>query len=236
MSIFVNTSKRSSEEEIMDDFEMSGDLLIKTLDQIALINKWLGGNRITLDGVDQLLQSKSKENKIVIIDLGCGNGDMLREIADYGRRNNFLFELKGYDANQTTIDYAIDLSKRYSEIKYFKEDVLKPSFDTQEYDIALCTLFLHHFENDIAFDLVNRMITNSKIGIVINDLHRHIVAYYLFKLLTLVINNKMVQTDGLISILRGFKKKNLIHFANKLTFKSSINWKWAFRFQWIINK
>jgi hypothetical protein len=38
----------------------------------------------------------------------------------------------------------------------------------------------------------------------------------------------MSRQDGLISILRGFKKKSLLRFSEKLNFKKyKIQWKWA---------
>jgi hypothetical protein len=47
----------------------------------------------------------------------------------------------------------------------------------------------------------------------------------------------MSREDGLTSILRGFKKEELIQFSEKLSFKNyKIHWKWAFRYQWIISK
>jgi heme/copper-type cytochrome/quinol oxidase subunit 2 len=45
----------------------------------------------------------------------------------------------------------------------------------------------------------------------------------------------MSKEDGLVSILRGFKKPELEQYSKKLDFKNySIQWKWAFRYQWII--
>ena len=234
--MFVDTSYRSKDIEIMDDLDMSGELLIKTLDQIAGINKWLGGNGLTIDGIKTILKTQSKDKTISIIDLGCGNGDMLREVAEFGKKNGYKIELLGLDANQTTIDYAIQLSNDYPEITYRKEDVLSKEFEKHSYDIALCTLFLHHFEDAVALSFIQNLVKNAKIGVVINDLHRHRLAYYLFKILTLVINNKMVKTDGLISILRGFKRKDLERFSKKINYKSTITWRWAFRYQWIIKK
>ena len=234
--MFVDTSYRSKDIEIMDDLDMSGELLIKTLDQIAGINKWLGGNGLTIDGIKTILKTQSKDKTISIIDLGCGNGDMLREVADFGKTNGYKIELLGLDANQTTIDYAIQLSADYPEITYRKEDVLSKEFETHSYDIALCTLFLHHFEDTVALSFIQTLVKNAKIGVVINDLHRHRLAYYLFKILTLFINNDMVKTDGLISILRGFKRKDLERFSKKINYKSTITWRWAFRYQWIIKK
>lgn len=234
--MFVDTSHRSADIEIMDDLEMNGDLLIKTLDQIAGINKWLGGNGLTIDGIKTLLLNQPNDKKISIIDLGCGNGDMLREVAEFGQKNGYKFKLLGIDANQATIDYAIQLSADFPEITYKKENVLSKEFETHTYDIALCTLFLHHFEDNVALTFIKVLLKNAKIGAVINDLHRHRLAYYLFKLLTLFINNDMVKTDGLISILRGFKRKDLERFSNKVNCKSTITWRWAFRYQWIIKK
>jgi hypothetical protein len=79
---------------------------------------------------------------------------------------------------------------------------------------------------------------NSRIGIVINDLHRSAVAYRLFQVLCFIFRlNAMSREDGLVSILRGFKKEELIRFSEKLELKNyKIKWKWAFRYQWVIEK
>ncbi|MFT4754264.1 MAG: 2-polyprenyl-3-methyl-5-hydroxy-6-metoxy-1,4-benzoquinol methylase [Salibacteraceae bacterium] len=234
--MLIDTTNRSNEIEIMDDFDMSGEILTDSLDKLANINKWLGGNKITIDGIKAVLKNHPKDKVISIIDLGCGNGDMLIRVADFGRKNGFKFQLLGLDANQATIDYAIQLSGDYPEISYGKEDVLSKEFQTRTYDIALCTLFLHHFEDEVALGFIRTMVNNSKIGVVINDLHRHPMAYYLFTLLSLTIKNHMVKSDGLKSILKGFKRIDLERFSDKLNVKSTISWRWAFRYQWIISK
>ena len=227
---------RSKEEEIMDDLNMSGDLLIKTLDKIAQINRWLGGNQLTVQGVKELLKQKDKKKVYTIIDLGCGNGDMLRALAVFGKKYGYKLALLGIDANATTIAYAEKLSTSYENISYRQLDIFSEQFDRLDFDIALSTLFLHHFESEKVDDLVEQWSTKANLGVVVNDLHRHPVAYYLFKVIAFLIGNEMVKTDGLISILRGFRKSELEAFANKLIYKSEIRWRWAFRYQWIIQK
>ena len=234
--MFIDTTNRSTKIEIMDDLDMSGKTLINSLDQLANINKWLGGNKTTIDSLKTILKTNPKDKMISIVDLGCGNGDMLRKVAHFGRKNGYKFDLLGIDANQATIDYAIQLSANFPEITYKKEDVLSKEFATHTYDIAMCTLFLHHFEDPIALNFIQTLLKNAKIGVVINDLHRHWLAYYLFKLLTSVFGNEMTREDGLTSILKAFKRKDLDRFSKKLNFKSTITWRWAFRYQWIINK
>jgi len=234
MALFVNTTYRSNAAEIMDDFSMKGELLRDTLDKLGSINKWLGGNRITLNGIKQLLKSKSKAKTYTIIDLGCGHGDILRLVAEYGRKNGFRFNLIGIDANEDAIDYATALSVDYPEITFQKLDIFSTAFQNLEYDIVLSTLFLHHFKDEDIISLLKSLSSKATLGIVINDLHRSKIAYGLFKLLGLVISNEMVVQDGLTSILRAFKKSELENLSKVLNVKSKIYWKWAFRYQWLI--
>ncbi len=236
MSIFVNTKHRSKSVEIMDDLSMGGEILLKTLDQLAVINKWLGGNAITLNGIKILLKQKPVNKELTIIDLGCGGGDMLRKVADYGRKKGYSFKLIGVDANLHTIEYAKKLSQEYPEINYLHQDVFSNEFKQLSYDIVLATLFIHHFSGTKLVGLMRMLHDNAKLGVVVNDLHRHALAYYLFKLLSITISNEMVKQDGLTSILRGFKKDELVMISEQLNVKSYIDWKWAFRFQWIIKE
>lgn len=234
----INTKNRSSAPEIMDDFAMEGEILRDALDKIAKINQLLGGNQLTLRGVQNLVATIPKHEEISIIDVGCGNGDMLRTLADYGIKNQLNFKLTGIDANAFTINHARELSITYPNIKYRCEDVFGQDFAALKYDIVLCTLTLHHFKDDEIMVLMSVFNANSRVGIVINDLQRSAVAYRLFQALCFIFRlNAMSRDDGLVSILRGFKKNELVYFSKKLNLKNyKIQWKWAFRYQWIIKK
>ena len=234
----INTKYRTSNPEIMDDFNMEGEELRDALDKISRINHLLGGNKLTLDGVKDLLKHQDKSNEITIVDVGCGNGDMLRSLANYATKENIKLRLIGIDANNYTIKYANQLSSNYVNIEYRCQDIFDKLFLELKYDIVLCTLTLHHFSNEEIIKLLTVFKNNSKTGIVINDLQRSSIAYRLFQLVCFVFRlNKMTREDGLTSILRGFKKKELVEFSEELKFKKyKINWRWAFRYQWIISK
>ena len=233
----LNTTNRTDKPEIMDDFALEGEILRDALDKIAKINQLLGGNQLTLKGVQELLK-QAKKVEIVIVDVGCGNGDMLRTLAHFGIKNNLKFQLIGIDANNFTVKHAQKLSENYSNISYRCEDIFDGEFKALKYDILLCTLTLHHFNDDEIMYLLDVFYKNAATGIVINDLHRNPIAYRLFQALCFVFRlNDMSREDGLTSILRGFKKEELIEFSKKLNFKNyKIHWKWAFRYQWIISK
>jgi 2-polyprenyl-3-methyl-5-hydroxy-6-metoxy-1,4-benzoquinol methylase len=191
-------------------------------------------NGVTLDGIRQLLNNQPKTKTYTVIDLGCGDGAMLREIARYGLKHQYHFKLLGIDANKDAIAYAKELSSAYPEIEYQSMDIFSERFKELNCDIALCTLFLHHFSQDQIYSFLTRLNNQTNLGIVANDLQRSELAYGLFRLLGLVISNPMVKQDGLTSILRAFKRQELVNLSKKLNLPYQIKWKWAFRYQWIL--
>jgi 2-polyprenyl-3-methyl-5-hydroxy-6-metoxy-1,4-benzoquinol methylase len=233
----INTTHRTEADEIMDDFQLQGPELLDALDKIAFINKILGGNQLTVQGLQKLLAASTLD-KVTIVDVGCGNGDMLRVLADGVIKKGVKLELIGIDANPHTIAYAKELSEKHPNIRYRCADIFSESFSEMNYDILLCTLTLHHFKNNDIVYLLSIFCQQARLGVVINDLQRSRLAYRLFQLFSVVFKlNPMSREDGLTSILRGFTKKELVIFSKKIKVsKQTIQWKWAFRYQWIIWK
>ncbi|MCH4823125.1 methyltransferase domain-containing protein [Gramella lutea] len=231
-------SRRTDKTEIMDDFDLKGPELRKTLSDLDNINSWLGGNQITLDGIKELLKGHSKNKKIKIVDIGCGNGSILRKVAAWGKSQKREFILIGIDANEHAIQIAKEKSKKFENLSFEKLNIFSDSFKSNQYDIILCTLTLHHFKDKEIISLLNQLYTQAKLGIVINDLHRSNSAYILFQAFCSVfVNNEIARKDGLTSILRGFKRSDLLRYQEDISCSSfKISWKWAFRYQWIIKK
>ena len=234
----LDTTYRTDLEESMDDFSMDNAGLVTALDDIARINQLLGGNAVTLDGVKTLIKDFPKDQVITIIDFGCGSGDMLRMLSKYGKDHNLNFKLIGIDANEATIRHAEKCSTNFENISYLAEDIFLYDFSKFSIDIALITLTLHHFKNDEIIKIMKVIFNLVKKGIVVNDLQRIKLAYRLFQAIIFIFRlEKMTANDGLISILRGFKREDLEKFSKDLGLKKySIKWKWAFRYQWIIRK
>lgn len=233
-----NKGTRSREEEIMDDFDLKGDELEKTLQDLDKVNKWLGGNEITLEGVEKVIGTACFQPPLNILDVGCGNGSVLKEVAQLGRKKGIKMQLKGIDANPHAIEIARENCKDFAEIEFEAQDVFSEAFKKGKNDIVLCTLTLHHFEDEEIKRLLQIFVEKSQMGIVINDLKRSRLAYRLFRLFCAAfINNDIAREDGLVSIKRSFRKKDLLNYGKGLKVrKQEIHEKWAFRYQWILLK
>lgn len=230
-------SKRSPDIEIMDDLNCSGKVVDQTLRELEFINTWLGGNAVTMNGLSILYkQINHLTETLKIADLGCGGGDMLKLLSKHFKEKKTEVRLVGIDANPNIIAFAWVNSSDCLDITYKTLDILSQEFKGQRYDIVFATLFFHHFTSDELVKIFSSLKQQASIGIVINDLHRHWLAYYSIKILTrLFSKSSMVQNDAPLSVLRGFSRKELIEILAKAGIKNySLHWKWAFRWQLVI--
>lgn len=233
----VDFTQRSSEVEIMDTFSGTTNELKTILQDINRVNRLLGGYSITLDAVFELLE-KNKQESYTILDMGCAEGTMLRKLALAARKKNIKLQLIGVDFNEQGLQLAQQYSSDYPEISYLNTDILKTDFSEWNVDVVMTTLTLHHFTDEGVVEFVNRFVEIANLGVVINDLERSPVAYYLFKAFSLFfIKTEIAKKDGLLSIRRAFIKKELLYFADQVTNASHyIKWKWAFRYAWVLQK
>ncbi len=236
--ITFSNKYRSQQVEIMDDLDFQGEEMKNLLGDLKYVNKWLGGNKVTLDGIEKLLRGNSKKEPITILDIGCGDGQLLRNCAKYAENNGLKLKCIGLDFNKNILEYAENQSKDFPNIKFQKVDVFLEEELIPNCDIAVCTLFLHHFSDESIAELLKILLKKSNNGLVINDLQRSRIAFNLFKIVSnLFLKTDTAKHDGLVSIARGFKKSELEHISKKIpNQKSEIHWKWAFRYQWILKK
>ncbi|MBT1704221.1 methyltransferase domain-containing protein [Chryseosolibacter indicus] len=230
-------SQRSYEEEIMDDLGASGAIIDVTLKELETINLLLGGNYVTVNGVNTLIKNIDRTRKLSIVDLGCGSGDILRLIRKSLNKRQINADLIGVDANPNIIAYAKKHNAKESGIHFEALNIFSEEFKTRQFDIVTATLFFHHFTNDQLISFFAQLKNQVRIGIVINDIHRHWFAYYSIKWLTkLFSKSTMVINDAPLSVMRAFKKVELENILQNAGIKNyKIKWMWAFRWQIIIS-
>ena len=233
----IDLKVRSDQKEILDDWQGDTHELECVLKDINRVNRILGGNSITVNAVITLIQEHPKES-YTILDMGCAEGNMLRELAIAARKQHINLNLIGIDLNRDALKIAKKASIDFPEIVYYEKDILSANFSDFSCDIVITTLTMHHFKNPEILNFAQQFTRLASIGVVINDLHRSALAYYLFKGFSLIfIKTKIAKIDGLTSIKRGFLKSELLALTKSLTsVYHEIDWKWAFRYVWIMRK
>ena len=232
-------SRALDEEEIIDDFTLSGPAIEDTFDSIEKVNIWLGGNQVLRRSFQKILKSPAFQNlanPIKVYDLGCGIGDGLVALAKWTRKQKIATEYQGLDANPYVIDLARSKTKGFPEIQFQVKDIFGSDYSLEGVDIVTFNLCLHHFQPKEILELLERCKTKKIKAVLINDLHRHWLAYYLFEIVCLVFRSPQIaRLDGLLSIRKGFKRAEFSALAEQVDAKSfSLQWKWAFRYQFIL--
>ena len=232
--------KRSYEPEIMDDLELSGEAMQKTLQELEVINTLLGGHKVVLDALDRLV-AKHRGNlphTLHIADIGCGGGDTMLHIARWADKRKLAVKLTGVDANDYIVQVARLRCSGYASIQVEQHDVFSQEFASHTFDVMVCSLFCHHFTDDELIKMFRQLHQQSRYAVIINDLHRHWFAYHSIKWLTAFFSRSyLVKHDGPLSVRRAFTKselKKLVHQAGISQY--SLRWMWAFRWQLLLEK
>jgi SAM-dependent methyltransferase len=220
--------ERSYEAELLDEEIIPHHAFAQMLREINLINTWLGGHKVTLQGLKAFHPFKITR-PLHIAEIGSGGGDNLKVIYEWCQSKNIEVQLTGIDIRPECVAYAEEHTKDVP-INYIVSDYKLVSFDTPP-DIIFNSLFCHHFREDELVYMLQWMKENSRLGFFINDLHRHPLAFGSIKLLTQLFSKSfMVKYDAPLSVRRGFTKKEWQLLFEKAGINNAmIEWKWAFR-------
>lgn len=218
--------KRSYEQEKMDDFSIQDKRIDIALNELRIINKYLGGISTTKSALNFFINSKNDELKI--LDIGSGSSDNL-----IAAKNLYPhLQIISIDKNLST------LSNSANSLLKINSDALLLPIKNESCDIVHVALFLHHFNEEQIQNLLKEFLRISKIGIIINDLQRSFFALVGIKILTVLFSKSdMVKNDAPISVKRGFKRSEIISaFRNSEILNYRIKRKWAFRWMIVIKK
>ena len=228
-------SARSERPELMDDPAVAPAELRVTLKELALVNRFLGGYAASVHAVSSLWPAQCRE--LTLLDVGAGGGDTARRIADWAKNRGLKARIEGIDLAETCVQYSREQSRSYPDIRFSLKNIWDiPS--EERYDIVHAALVLHHFPASETARALRRMHELSRLGVVINDLHRHPLAYYSIKVLTAGLSgNRLIRNDAPLSVLRAFRRSCLEQLVRDAGLPApEIRWRWPFRWQMIIRK
>lgn len=221
---------RSTKKELLDGDFIEPAHLYRNLYELDVINKFLGGYKVTLGALNKVLPT---DFELVLVDIGSGGGDSLHQILKWSAKENIKIKLYGVDIKQSCIDYSN--INQPNEINFICDDYRNILNHIPKVDVIHASLFCHHLSNNEIIELIQFCITN-KILLIINELERNAFAYYAIMVLTKLFSKSyLVKNDAPLSVLRGFKTsewKDILEMSNSKRY--DINKRWAFRHEIIV--
>jgi 2-polyprenyl-3-methyl-5-hydroxy-6-metoxy-1,4-benzoquinol methylase len=195
---------RSEAAELMDDRSIKGHELVQALHQLRWINWLLGAAWPTLEGVAKLWRRAGKPSRLSILDIGAGSGDINWMLLRWASWQRIDMRIILVDIHPDTCAAAAAYYEDDPRVYVVQGDLFQ--LPPQCVDIVTASLFAHHFPTDQLPAVFKAMLDASRIGIVVNDLHRHIIAWASIWLATrLLSRNRMLRTDAPLSVRRGFR-------------------------------
>lgn len=223
----MQLKERSNKKELLDSNDIPFNDIVTNMKELNFINTWLGGHKISKEGLKQLA---GNNKALTVCEIGCGGGDNLVALNQWCKQKNIQAKFIGIDLKEPCIALGKTRKPLLENTTWIVNDYRNVVFDHKP-DVIFSSLFCHHFTNGQLMEQLLWMQQHSTIGFFINDLERNPLAYYLIKMLTFLFSSSyLVKNDAPLSVARGFKKREwqcLFQSVNLLQFR--VEWKWAFR-------
>jgi len=204
--------RRINRPELMDwasdPRELAGDL-----DNLERINRFLGGRSLVRRQLDRVLPRGKGAASLTLLDVATGGGDLPRDVALRLRRRGVRATILAVDFNPVTLACARERSRAVPELRFLCGDARRLPLRAHSVDIVLCSLVLHHFDEEDAVQVLREMARVCRRALIVNDLRRSPTALVLIWLITRFVCNRMTRYDGPLSVRRAFTPHELRRLA-----------------------
>lgn len=191
--------------ERLDESHIEPGALRGSLRDLARLNRLFGGTALVLNALDRLLAQRRSGDVISIVDAGTGGGDVPRAIVRWARRRGLAARITACDAHPQVADVARTESKGFPEIEIVQADITRLPFAAGRFDIALCSLLLHHLTEPEVRTALAELRRVASLGMVVSDLVRGRLSYWGVTLATtLMTRNPLTLHDGPVSVMRAY--------------------------------
>ncbi|KQU52995.1 methyltransferase type 12 [Sphingomonas sp. Leaf339] len=195
----MNLITRAPGPELMDADDLDPDDYAAVVADLARVNTVTLAPRPTLAF---LARAAAGHRTLRILDVGFGDGDMLRRIERWATRRGIAVDLVGVDLNARSERAARQHTPAGSAITYVTGDYAHMGGG---WDAVISSLVAHHMTHAELVTFLRWMEGNARYWFV-NDLHRHRFAHAGFPLLARIARwHPIVRHDGTLSVARSFR-------------------------------
>ncbi|MGU3314918.1 methyltransferase domain-containing protein [Sphingomonas sp. M6A6_1c] len=197
----MSLATRAQGEELMDADDLPAATYAAVVADLARVNTVTLAARPTLAFLDRALAGAGT---LRLLDVGFGDGDMLRRIARWAGKRGIAAELVGVDLNPRSEAAARAHTPAGLPIAWRTGDYADCA--GEGWDVVISSLVAHHMTQAQLVAFLRFMEAEAARGWLVNDLHRHGFAHAGFPLLaTLARWHPIVRHDGRLSIARSYR-------------------------------
>lgn len=195
---------RAIEDELMDDSSMGGGELREALRQLRWLNRLFGAAAPCLYGVRRLWTAAGRPKRLAVLDVGCGSGDVNRQLLRWADKNGIDMRITLADITEEACAEARQLFNNEPRVQVIRCNLFE--LPAAGADIVTGSQFIHHFADAALPRVAQSMLKAARLGVVINDIHRHPLAWLAVWLATRVMSgNRYILNDGPLSVAKGFR-------------------------------
>ena len=196
----MTLSIRADADELMDADDLDPAVYADVVADLAKVNVVTMAARPTLAFLDRAVRGK----RFRLLDVGYGDGDMLRRIARWAAKRGIAADLVGIDLNPRSERAARAHTPAGLAIDYRTGDYV--DLAGEPWDVIVSSLVAHHMTTAQLVAFLRFMEDHARAGWFVNDLHRHRFAHLGFPLLATIARwHSIVRHDGTLSIARSYR-------------------------------
>ena len=202
-----NLRRRHRQSELMDAPDLDPAQHVQALRALARVNRISGVAKRVWREVLHLSQGsldRAMDQPIQLLDVACGGGDVIIDVAGRARTAGISLEAHGCDLSPVALEHARHEAERCSvPVNFFSRDVVSEGLPAG-YDLVCSSLFHHHLSHKDAVGLLRNMAAASRC-VLVQDLLRGPIGYVLaWSGLRFLSRSEVARVDGPRSVRAAF--------------------------------
>jgi 2-polyprenyl-3-methyl-5-hydroxy-6-metoxy-1,4-benzoquinol methylase len=204
--------RNTSDTEKLELADADSNRFRRTIRQFKLINYLLSASSRLLREHFFSIMEQDPQRIYTLLDVGAGGCDIAIRAVREARQRGLQLNITALDNDARLLPVAYQATRDYPEIRIIEGNALDLS-RLGSFDFVFSNHFLHHLAWDDIKIFLERIIAQTRLAFVMNDLKRSNWAYLGFTIFSGVMTPRSFHYhDGRLSIRRGFLPEELRDF------------------------
>jgi 2-polyprenyl-3-methyl-5-hydroxy-6-metoxy-1,4-benzoquinol methylase len=226
MILTPDLSRRVVRDELMDDPSLAAPAHERALRGLGRINRTSGTARMMFRQISNQFRRRtpsSAPTDLRLLDVASGGGDVTIDLHRRARRAGWRWQVDGCDCSATAVRFAQRrASGAGAAVNFFQLDVFSAPLP-KDYDVVVCSLFLHHNTQDRALRLLASMAAAARSLVVVHDLERRAPGWWAaWAGVRVLSRSPVVHVDGPRSVEGAFTCAEVAELASKAGLKGAL--------------